>query len=145
MLNHGAWPPLDPKSWKILAKKLWKAALENPIAARLVAPPIPGTASLMVVGVHPTLRVALTLAQMKNTICNKRSHVLGKAKNIMMELYGLDLVRMDAQEIKSVITWLVHDFRFMHQDCVVRTVATTPTVANMTLEAGSAILKCCDH
>jgi hypothetical protein len=52
---------------------------------------------------------------------------------------------MDAQEIKSVITWLVHDFRFMHQDCVVRAVATTPMVANMTPEAGSAILKCCDH
>ena len=81
---------------------------------------------------------------MKNTICNKCSHVLAKAKDIMLELYGLDLTRMDAQQIKSVITWLVHDFRFMHQDCVVRTVATTPTVANITLEAGSAILEYCD-
>jgi len=52
---------------------------------------------------------------------------------------------MDAQKIKSVITWLVNDFWFMHPDCVVRTVATTPTVANMTLEAGSAILECCNH
>jgi len=61
MLRYGAWPPLDPKSWKVLAKKLWKAALEDPIVARLVAPPIPGTVSMMVVGVHPTLRVALTI------------------------------------------------------------------------------------
>jgi len=82
---------------------------------------------------------------MKNTIGNKHSHVLAKAKSIMLKSYGLDAVRMDAQEIKSVITWLVNDFRFMHQDCVVRTVATTPTVANMTLEAGSAILECCDR
>jgi len=82
---------------------------------------------------------------MKNTIGNKRSHVLAKAKSIMLKSYGLDAVRMDAQEIKSVITWLVNDFRFMHQDCIVRTVATTPTVANMTLEAGSAILECCNR
>ena len=82
---------------------------------------------------------------MKNTICNKRSHVLAKAKDIMLESYGLDPASMDAQEIKSVITWLVHDFRFMHQDCAVSTVAATPTVANMTLEAGSAILERCDR
>jgi len=82
---------------------------------------------------------------MKNTICNKRSHVLAKAMSVMLKSYGLDPARMDAQEIKSVITWLLHDFRFMHQDCVVRIVATTPTVANMTLEAGSVILECCDH
>jgi len=82
---------------------------------------------------------------MKNTIGNKRSHVLAKAKSIMLKSYGLDHARMDAPQIKSVIEWLVHDFRFMHQDCVVRTVATTPTVANMTLEAGSAILECCDR
>jgi len=61
MLDHGACPPLDPKSWKMLAKKLWKAALENPIAARLVVPLMPGRASNMVVGVPPTLRVALTI------------------------------------------------------------------------------------
>jgi len=82
---------------------------------------------------------------MKNTICNKRSHVLAKAKSVMLKSYGLDPARMDAQKIKSVITWLLHDFRFIHQDCIVRTVAPTPTVANMTLEAGSAILECCDR
>jgi hypothetical protein len=85
------------------------------------------------------------LGQIKATIGNKRSHLLGKAKNIMMTSYDLDPTRMDAQEIKSVVTWLVRDFWFMHQDCTVRTVATTPTVANVTLEAGSAILECCDH
>jgi len=82
---------------------------------------------------------------MKNTIGNKRSHVLTKAKSIMLKSYGLDSARIDTQKIKAVITWLVHDFRLMHQDCVVRTVATTPTVANITLEAGSAILVCCDR
>jgi hypothetical protein len=85
------------------------------------------------------------LGQLKNTISNKRSHLLGKAKEITLASYDLDPARMDAEEIKTVITWLVRDFRFMHQDCTVRTVATTPTVANMTLEAGSAILECCDH
>jgi len=82
---------------------------------------------------------------MKNTICNKRSHILAKAKDIMLESYGLDPTRMDAQQIKSVITWLVDDFQFMYQDCIVRTVAKTPTVANITLEAGSAILEYCDR
>jgi len=82
---------------------------------------------------------------MKNTIGNKHSHVLGKAKSIILKSYSLDPARMDAQEIKSVITWLLHDFRFMLQDWVVRTVATTPTVANMTLKVGSPILECCDH
>jgi len=82
---------------------------------------------------------------MKNTIGNKHSHVLAKAKSIILKSYSLDAARMDAQEIKSVITWLVNDFRFMHQDCVVCTVATTSTVANMTLEVGSAILECCDR
>ena len=110
MLQYGAWPPLDPRSWKMLVKKFWRAALEDPAAARLSAPPIPGTVAVMVVGVHPILRVTLTIAQMKNTIANKRSHVLSKAKNIILASYGLDPARMDAQEIKSVITWLVHDF-----------------------------------
>jgi hypothetical protein len=63
----------------------------------------------------------------------------------MLASYDLDPARMDAEEMKSVITWLVRDFRFIHQDCAVRTVATTPTVANTTLEAGSALLECCDH
>jgi len=63
----------------------------------------------------------------------------------MLESYGLDPTRMNVQQIKSIITCLVHDFRLMHQDCVVRTVATTPMVANITLEAGSAILEYCDR
>ena len=82
---------------------------------------------------------------MKNIIGNKCSHVLPKAKSIMLKSYGLDPARMDAQEIKSVIIWLLHNFWFMYQDCIVRTVATTSVVANMTLESGSAILECCDH
>jgi hypothetical protein len=41
----------------MLVKKLWKAALEDPSAASLEAPPpTPGTVSMMVVGAHPTLR-----------------------------------------------------------------------------------------
>jgi len=82
---------------------------------------------------------------MKNTICNKHSHILAKAKEIMLELYSLNPTRMDAQQIKLVITWLVPDFRFMHQDCIINAVATTPMVANITLEAGSSIPKYCNR
>jgi hypothetical protein len=62
MLQHGAWPPLDPRNWKILVKKLWKAALQDPSVADLEAPPpAPSNVSMMVVGVHPTFRIALTI------------------------------------------------------------------------------------
>ena len=69
MLECGAWPPLDPRSWRMFAKKLWNAALENPIATRLVAPPFLGKVSMMVVSVHLTFRVALT-------ICTDEEHHL---------------------------------------------------------------------
>lgn len=54
--------------------------------------------------------------QLKNTISNKRSHLVAKAKEIVVEAYSLDGA---PQETKSTITWLVEGFRFMHRDPVV--------------------------
>jgi hypothetical protein len=57
MLRENAWPNLEPINWDLLAKQLWKGALDDPSAAVLVPSPY----SLAVVGVHPTLRVTSTL------------------------------------------------------------------------------------
>jgi hypothetical protein len=57
---------------------------------------------------------------MRNTVSNKRSHLAAKAKLIVLEQYGLDPQKNNDQHIKSVITWLLDGYRFMHKDPTVR-------------------------
>jgi len=112
---------MEPRNWDLLAKKFWESALDELPVGVMEAPPlVPSPYALRMVGMHPNLRVALTvLMQMKSTIGSNRSQLLDKAKKIMLEGYGIDEATMDAVHIKSVIQWHIVDFRFMYQDPLV--------------------------
>ena len=79
---------------------------------------------------------------MKDTISNKRSHLVAKAREIVAESYGLDVDPLDVRKTK----WLVDSYRFMHRDpSVCPWLLDSRTVANPTPQEGSAILQSRDH